>query len=100
MLGGRTHDELMAEFIAAHQNRWNRAFHFVGIPMIVSSAALWAAALFDPELTATAAGLTLTGLGCQFVGHAIEGNRPEVFRDWRFIVIGLEWWWMLLRGRV
>jgi hypothetical protein len=26
----------------------------------------------------------------QFIGHAIEGNRPEVFRDWRFVLIGLE----------
>jgi len=30
------------------------------------------------------------GFLCQFVGHAIEGNRPEVFSDWRFFFVGLE----------
>lgn len=39
------------------------------------------------------------GFICQFTGHAIEGNRPEVFSDWRFFFIGMEWWCDLMRGR-
>jgi hypothetical protein len=25
----------------------------------------------------------------QLVGHAIEGKPPELFRDWRFLFVGL-----------
>ena len=42
MLGGRTHDEPRAHFIAARQNIWNRKLHFVGIPMLVGSGQLGA----------------------------------------------------------
>ena len=35
----------------------------------------------------------------QFIGHAYEGKPPEFFRDWRFLFVGLRWWWRKLRGR-
>jgi hypothetical protein len=100
MLGGKPHDVLMAEFQAAHRNTTNRRFHAIGIPLLVSSAAVWCLAVVWPGWWSLALVMTVSGLACQFIGHAIEGNRPEVFRDWRFIVIGLEWWWLYVRGRI
>lgn len=99
MLGGRPHAVLMAEFIAAHRNKTNRRFHLIGIPLLVSSAAVWGLACIAPGWWHVAAGMTISGFACQFIGHAIEGNRPEVFRDWRFIIIGMEWWGNLVFGR-
>jgi hypothetical protein len=100
MLRGRPHDELMTQFIAAHQNTWNRRLHFVGIPTLVVSGLLWVAAIAVDGLWVWPAILMPLGFGCQFLGHAIEGNRPEVFSDWRFFFIGLEWWCDLARCRV
>ncbi len=99
MLGGRSHDALMTQFIAAHQNVSNQNFHLVGIPMLVVSGALWGVALFVDGFWGWPAALMTTGFACQFLGHAIEGNRPEVFSDWRFFFIGLEWWWVTLPAR-
>lgn len=100
MLGGRTHTVLMAEFIAAHQHAWNKRFHLVGIPTLVVSGLLWLAAPFVSGLWLLPAVMMPLGFACQFIGHAIEGNRPEVFSDWRFFFIGLEWWTKLIRGQV
>ena len=100
MLGGRSYHDLRAEFEAAHQNIWNRRLHLIGIPTLVISGLLWAAVPFVAGLWHTPAILMPLGFGCQFLGHAIEGNRPEVFRDRRFVFIGLEWWADLVRGRL
>jgi uncharacterized membrane protein YGL010W len=35
----------------------------------------------------------------QFVGHAVEGKPPEFFHDWRFLFVGLRWWFAKVRGR-
>lgn len=90
----------MGEFIAAHQNLWNQHFHLIGIPTLVSSGLLWIASPFVADLWVWPAVLMPLGFACQFTGHAIEGNRPEVFSDWRFFFIGLEWWLKLARGQV
>ena len=37
-------------------------------------------------------GLFLAGWVLQFVGHAVEGKRPEFFHDWRFLLVGIRWW--------
>jgi hypothetical protein len=99
MLFGCAHDDLMRRFQAAHLHPWNRRLHLIGIPTLVASALLWAAALVVPDLWVWPAVLMPLGFACQFLGHAIEGNRPEVFTDWRFLPIGLEWWWLLVTGR-
>ena len=99
MLNGRAHHDLMAQFVAAHRNTWNRRLHLVGIPTLVVSGLLWAAAALIDGLWVWPAIMMPLGFACQFLGHAIEGNRPEVFSDWRFFFIGLEWWWELVRGR-
>jgi uncharacterized membrane protein YGL010W len=100
MLGGRPHAVLMAQFVAAHQNIWNRRLHLIGIPILLLSGALWIAAPFVTGLWVWPAILMPLGFMCQFLGHAIEGNRPEVFSDWRFFFIGIEWWIRLVRGQV
>jgi hypothetical protein len=98
MFGGRSHDELMRQFRAAHQNAWNKRFHLVGIPTLVASGLMWLVSPFVEGLWVYPAVLMPLGFAFQFIGHAIEGNRPEVFSDWRFFFVGLEWWCDLVRG--
>jgi uncharacterized membrane protein YGL010W len=99
MLGGRSRDDLMAQFKLAHRHPWNRRLHLVGIPTLLLSGALWVVSLGVEGLWIWPAVLMPLGFACQFLGHAIEGNRPEVFTDWRFFFIGTHWWWLLVRGR-
>ena len=35
----------------------------------------------------------------QFIGHYVEGKPPEFFKDWRFLLVGLRWWFAKLKGR-
>jgi len=43
----------------------------------------------------------LIGWTFQFVGHWFEGKPPEFFRDWRFLFVGLRWWWFAkMSGKV
>ena len=35
----------------------------------------------------------------QFAGHAVEGKPPEFFKDPRFLLVGLRWWFAKVRGR-
>jgi uncharacterized membrane protein YGL010W len=44
------------------------------------------------------AAMFLTGWVLQFVGHAFEGKPPEFFKDWRFLFVGLRWWFAKMRG--
>jgi uncharacterized membrane protein YGL010W len=41
MLGGRSRDELMAQFELAHRNPWNRRLHLVSIPTLLASGMPW-----------------------------------------------------------
>ena len=34
----------------------------------------------------------------QFVGHYFEGKPPEFFKDWRFLFVGLRWWYKKILG--
>ena len=99
MMGGRTSEEWVAQYATSHQHPVNRACHTLGIPMIVVSLVLaplvWAGGLrwHVPAL------LFMVGWILQFVGHAFEGKPPEFFRDWRFLFVGLRWWFAKVRGR-
>ena len=53
-----------------------------------SSLALWIAAL----------GLFVIGWILQFVGHYFEGKPPEFFKDYRFLFVGLRWWFKKIVG--
>jgi uncharacterized membrane protein YGL010W len=99
VFGGRSADDLMVQFKAAHLNPWNRALHAVGIPTLFLSGGLWLLSPFIASLWVWPAILMPLGFGCQFLGHWIEGNRPEVFSDWRFFFVGTRWWWLLVTGR-
>ena len=43
--------------------------------------------------------LFVIGWILQFIGHAFEGKPPEFFSDWRFLFVGVRWWWAKIRGR-
>ena len=99
MMGGRTSDEWVAQYATSHQHPINRICHTLGIPMIAVSIllapAVWAN-LLDWRI---AAGLFIAGWILQFIGHAFEGKPPEFFKDWRFLFVGLRWWFAKVRGR-
>lgn len=99
MLGHRTREQWIRQYAGSHTHPVNRACHSFGIPMIVISLALGLAALLIHSLWAYAVGLFVLGWILQFVGHAFEGKQPEFFHDWRFLVVGVSWWWAKMRGR-
>jgi uncharacterized membrane protein YGL010W len=99
MLGDRTDEQWVAQYATSHQHPVNRACHTLGIPTILISVALFLAALFIHRLWIYAAALFLLGWLLQFVGHAFEGKRPEFLRDWRFLLVGVRWWWAKIHGR-
>ncbi|HEX6625202.1 MAG TPA: DUF962 domain-containing protein [Pyrinomonadaceae bacterium] len=73
------------EYKAKHQHPLNHLTHAIGIPMIVVSLPLfffswrWALALF------------VVGWVFQFIGHAIEGNRPAFFGNPIYLLVGPLW---------
>ena len=99
MLGGRSWDQWISQYAESHQNPVNRFCHTVGIPMIAISIPLFLAGFFVAGLWKLALGLFVLGWVFQFVGHAVEGKPPEFFRDWRFLFVGLRWWFAKVRGR-
>jgi uncharacterized membrane protein YGL010W len=100
MLGGRTWDEWVAQYAQSHQHPVNRTCHTIGIPMIAASIPLLLLGLVVPVLLVVAAGLFVFGWAFQFVGHWYEGKPPEFFSDWRFLFVGLRWWFAKVSGRV
>lgn len=99
MLGGRENDEWIAQYAASHRHPVNRFLHTIGIPMIVISIALFIASIFVHSLLLYAAGFFILGWIFQFVGHAFERKEPEFFHDWRFLLVGVRWWWAKVRGK-
>lgn len=99
MLGGRTSEQWVAQYASSHQHTVNRMCHTVGIPTILVSLALGIAAPFVHRLWLYALALFLIGWTLQFVGHAFEGKPPEFFHDWRFLFVGVRWWWAKIRGK-
>ena len=84
---------LVDNYESQHQHPLNKLCHMIGVPMITISWPLfffrwrWALALF------------VTGWILQFVGHAFEHKQPEFFHDWRFLLVGVRWWWAKLQGK-
>lgn len=70
---------------AKHQHPLNKLCHSVGIPLIVISLPLfflnWRWAL----------GLFVGGWVFQFIGHAIEGNRPAFLTNPLYLLVGPLW---------
>jgi hypothetical protein len=99
MMGGRTSDEWIAQYSTSHQHPVNRLCHTFGIPMIAVSIPLGLAAYAGWPPWRIPAGLFGVGWVLQFVGHAFERKPPEFFKDWRFLFVGLRWWFAKVRGR-
>ena len=99
MLGGRSSDQWVAEYSQSHQHPINRACHTLGIPLIVVSLALFVVAWFVEGFWPVPTALFVAGWVLQFVGHAFEGKPPEFFKDPRFLLVGLRWWFAKIRGR-
>ena len=99
MLGNRPMSEWISRYAESHQHPVNRVCHTIGIPMIALSVPLFLVALFVDGFWPVPLTLFVVGWAFQFVGHAFEGKPPEFFRDWRFLFVGLRWWFAKLRGR-
>lgn len=91
-----------------HQHPLNRLTHIVGIPAIGASVVYPVYVWFSSGVLAWKECLILgfIGWGLQFLGHAIEGNRPAFFKDPRHFLIGpqyffvkpFNWAWRKLKG--
>lgn len=99
MMGGRTWDEWISQYARSHQHPVNRACHTVGIPMIALSVPLFVLLLVFPSWWPVPVALFGMGWTFQFVGHAFERKPPEFFHDWRFLLVGLRWWFAKVRGQ-
>jgi uncharacterized membrane protein YGL010W len=99
MLGNRTSEQWVAQYATSHQHPINRICHTLGIPTILVSVVTAVASIFVHWLWPFAAALFIGGWILQFVGHAFEGKAPEFFHDWRFLFVGVRWWWAKIRGK-
>jgi len=99
MLGGRSSDEWVERYSRSHQHPVNRICHLLGIPLIALSLPLFVIAFVMPGFWMVPTALFIVGWVFQFVGHAVEGKPPEFFHDWRFLFVGLRWWFAKIHGR-
>jgi uncharacterized membrane protein YGL010W len=100
MLGNRSRESWIAQYAESHQHPLNRLTHTFGIPMIVVSLPLMIAGVFWRPVLWIGIGLFVVGWALQFVGHAVEGKPPEFLKDWRFLLVGTQWWAAKMRGKV
>ena len=99
MLGDRPWDDWIAQYGRSHQHPINRVCHTVGIPLIALSLPLFLVSSVMPGGWRLPLALFVIGWALQFLGHAVEGKRPEFLSDWRFLFVGLRWWVAKVRGR-
>jgi uncharacterized membrane protein YGL010W len=97
--GGKDWDRWIEEYSRGHRHPVNRACHSIGIPLIVISLVLALIGLLLPVLRIPALMLFAGGWVLQFVGHGFERKLPEFFHDWRFLFVGVRWWFAKMRGR-
>jgi uncharacterized membrane protein YGL010W len=100
MLGGKAWDVWIAQYAESHRHPVNRFCHTIGIPLIAVSILLAVVGLVVPGLWVIAVTMFVVGWALQFLGHWFEGKPPEFFKDWRFLFVGLRWWFAKLGGRV
>ena len=99
MLGNRSWEEWVRQYSSSHQHPVNRACHTLGIPLIAVSLLLVPVALWRAGWWWVAAALFVVGWIFQFVGHIFERKPPEFFKDWRFLFVGLRWWFAKMAGK-
>ena len=97
LMSTRSWNDWIAEYALSHQHPVNRFCHSIGIPMIALSIVL-TPLLFVGYWPVP---VLLFGVGWvfQFVGHAYERKPPEFVKDWRFLFVGLRWWFAKIQGR-
>jgi uncharacterized membrane protein YGL010W len=98
MLGNKTWHQWIEEYSKSHQHPVNKLTHTIGIPMIAISLPLFIVAIFVSGFWVAPVALFVVGWIFQFVGHAFERKAPEFFKDWRFLFVGLRWWFKKIRG--
>jgi hypothetical protein len=81
MLGTRTRNEWIAQYESSHQHPLNRLCHNIGIPVIALSILIAPAVLILPDWWPVPVTLFSFGWILQFVGHGLEGKRPEFFNS-------------------
>ncbi|MFZ0685251.1 MAG: Mpo1-like protein [Terriglobales bacterium] len=99
MLGGRTNEQWIAQYSSSHRHPVNRFCHTLGIPIILLSLPLFVAGIFVHWLWLYALAVFFMGWIFQFIGHAFEGKPPEFLHDWRFLFVGVRWWWAKIQGK-
>jgi len=99
LMSRRSWDEWILQYGRSHQHPANRLCHTIGIPMIAVSFPTFVLALGWRPLWKLAAALFVVGWIFQFVGHVFERKAPEFFTDWRFLFVGLRWWFAKVRGQ-
>jgi uncharacterized membrane protein YGL010W len=109
MLGGRgneprsnehcSNEQWIARYAGSHQHPVNRICHTLGIPAILVSIALFLACVFVHQLWPYGLAVFFAGWTLQFIGHAFERKKPEFFHDWRFLFVGVRWWWAKIHGK-
>ena len=85
MLGNRTNEQWISQYASSHQHPVNRVCHTLGIPTILLSLPIFLGSIFFHRLWP--------------FGHAFEGKPPEFFHDWRFLFVGVRWWWAKIHGK-
>ena len=98
MMGGRSWDEWIEEYSHSHEHPVNRLTHSFGIPMIALSVLMAPVCFFVANLWIAALVLFVVGWILQFVGHYFEGKPPEFLKDYRFLFVGLRWWFKKVVG--
>lgn len=78
-------DSFIENYKAQHRHPLNKHCHMLGIPMITVA---WPLFLFNWRW---ALALFIGGWILQFVGHAIEGNRPAFFENPIYFFVGPLW---------
>ena len=91
-LGGRPMEDWIERYSHSHEHPFNRVCHAFGIPTIALSLPLFAVAPFVPGFWKVPVTMFVAGWALQFLGHAAEGKPPEFLKDWRFLFVGLRWW--------
>jgi uncharacterized membrane protein YGL010W len=99
IMGGRTREQWIAQYASSHTHPVNRLCHTFGIPLIVLAAAMAVAGIFFHAFWGYAVASFVIGWVLQFIGHAFERKEPEFFHDWRFLLVGIRWWWAKMRGK-
>ncbi len=98
MMGGRSWQSWIDEYSEAHQNPVNQFTHAIGIPLIVLAILITPFGFFFAGFWRFPIALFVIGWILQFIGHWFEGKPPEFFRDWRFLFVGLRWWFQKIAG--